>query len=886
MESICQSFPDVFQEGLGTLEGFKASIHVAEDAQPVFCKARPVPYALKPLVEQELDNLEKDGVISPIAFSDWAAPIVPVVKNNKSVRICGDFKLTVNKVSKLDRYPIPKIEDLFAKLLGGRLFTKLDLSQAYLQICLQEEAKKYVVVNTHKGLYQYNHLPYGISSAPGIFQRTMECLLQGIPKVVVYLDDILVTGRTQEEHQANLREVLERLQKAGLRLKKEKCEFMAKSVQYLGHIIDAEGLHPVSDKIVAIQQAPPPKNVSELKSYLGLLAYYGKFLPQLATKLAPLYALLGAATSWKWTKKEATAFKESKELLLSSQVLVHFDSTQELVLACDASPYGIGAVLAHRFSDGTEKPIGFASRTLSKAEQKYSQLEKEGLACVFGVKRFHSYLYGHSFTLITDHKPLLGLLGELKSIPVQASARIQRWALTLTAYEYTFSYRASEKHTNADAMSRLPLQQAPASVPVPEEVVLLMEHLQESPTDVSVIRKATSRHPILARILQFVRSGWPTECKDAELQPFISRKTELSVQSGCLLWGNRVVVPPSVQSTVLMELHASHPGVSRMKALARMYVWWPGIDKDIESLVRSCQECQSYQSSPPVAPLHPWVWPGTPWSRLHIDFAGPFLGHNFLVVIDAHSKWIEVLPMSITTSSAVIEELRVLFAQFGIPQVIVSDNGSSFVSEEFKLFLKRNGIKQLTSSPYHPASNGLAERAVKTFKSGLKKMKDGSVSDKLSRFLFAYRNTPQTTTGVSPAELLLGHRLRSRLDLLKPDLQASVLDKQQQQKEQHDRRSKKREFRPKDLVFKNFRSGPKWLAGVIKKRTGPVSYLVRVSGFLWRRHQDHVRVRHVVTEDSGPETWSDNLTTTPTTPSSTTRRYPLRERHPPERLTY
>ena len=218
----------------------------------------------------------------------------------------------------------------------------------------------------------------------------------------------------------------------------------------------------------------------------------------------------------------------------------------------------------------------------------------------------------------------------------------------------------------------------------------------------------------------------------------------------------------------------------------------------------SILSCQNYQPSPPVAPLHPWVWPGTRWSCLHINFARPFLGHNFLVVIDAHSKWIEVLPMSITTSSAVIEKLRVLFAQFGIPQVIVSDNGSSFVSEEFKSFLKRNGIKQLTSSPYQPASNGLAERAVKTFKTWLK-MKDGSVSDKLSRFLFAYRNTPQTTTGVSPAELLLGHRLRSRLDLLKPDLQASVLGKQQQQMEQQNRCSKKREFRPKNSVFvKNF----------------------------------------------------------------------------------
>ena len=217
----------------------------------------------------------------------------------------------------------------------------MDLSQAYQQVLLKEEARKCVVVNTPKGLYQYNRLPYGISSAPGIFRCTMESLLQGIPHVVVYFDDILITGQTQEDHLAHLWDVLKWLQDAGLHLKKEKCCFMAKSVQYLGHIIDAEGLHPITDKIEAVQQAPPPRNVSELKSYLGLLVYYGKFIPQLATKLAPPYALLRSSTPWKWTAKEATVFKESKQLLLSSQVFVHFDSTQELVLSCDASPYGI-----------------------------------------------------------------------------------------------------------------------------------------------------------------------------------------------------------------------------------------------------------------------------------------------------------------------------------------------------------------------------------------------------------------------------------------------------------------------------------------------------------------------------------------------------------------
>ena len=229
---------------------------------------------------------------------DWATPIIAVLKSDKkSVRICGGFSSTVNPVSKLDKYPIPHIEDLFAMLKKGKTFTKIDLSQAYQQIPLDVASKKFVVINTHKGLFGYTCLPYGISSAPGIFQRTIENLLQGIPGVAVYIDDILVTGATEEQHLKSLDEVLRRLFESGLKAKKAKCKFMVPSVSYLGYVIDADGLHPLPDKVQARQDAPTPRNVSELKSYLGLLTYYGKFLPNLATHLAPLYQLLGKSST-------------------------------------------------------------------------------------------------------------------------------------------------------------------------------------------------------------------------------------------------------------------------------------------------------------------------------------------------------------------------------------------------------------------------------------------------------------------------------------------------------------------------------------------------------------------------------------------------------------
>ena len=848
LTEVLQRHPHVFDEGLGTLRGFKAKICVDPSATPRFCKARPVPYAMRAMVEKELDRLVQQEILEPVQFADWAAPIVPVLKSDKkSLRICGDFKMTVNSASKLDAYPIPRIEDLFARLSGGVCFSKLDLSQAYLQLELEEDSKQFVVINTHKGLFRYNRLPFGISSAPGIFQRTMESLLQNIPSVIVYLDDILIAGQSEEEHLRLLEEVLSRLETAGLRLKREKCVLMSESVEYLGHTIDRHGLHPTKEKVKAVCEAPSPKNVSELKSYLGLLTYYSKFLPNLATLLAPLYQLLQSGVQWKWSAEQDKAFKASKELLVSSQVLVHFDSELPLVVACDASPYGLGAVLSHKYANGSERPIGYASRSLSSAERNYSQLEREGLACVFGVKRFHSYLYGHSFSLITDHKPLEGLFHEDRAIPAQASSRIQRWALTLAMYDYHLIHKKGSEHANADAFSRLPLPVTLDTTPQPPEVVLLMEQMRDSPVNTDHIRTWTRRDTTLSQVVQFVRYGWPMHLNDSSLQSYWQKRTELSLQEECLLWGNRVVIPQIGQERVLQELHEAHPGATRMKQLARTLVWWPGIDQDIEKAVKACPECQFHLSSPAEAPLLPWTWPSRPWSRVHIDFMGPFQGHMVLVLVDAHSKWIEAHVMSAITSTLTIQCLRRIFATFGLPEVIVTDNGPSLVSEEFEAWLKRNGIRHKTSPPYHPATNGLAERAVQTVKRGVKKMKSGTLSDKIARFLFAYRNTPHSTTGVSPAELLMGRKLRSPLDLLKPDLHFRVEGRQEKQKQYHDKSSRQRSFAIGDLVFvNNFSrsSADLWLPGQVIVATGPRAFQVKIfDGRIVRRHVDHMRIR-------------------------------------------
>ena len=810
-----QKHSDVFREELGELKGTQAKIHIDPQAQPRFHKSRPVPFALRKKVEQELERLEREGIIKPVQFSDWAAPIVPVVKADGSIRICGDYRLTINQASKLDAYPLPKVEELFASLSGGKSFSKLDLQHVYQQLTLDDNSRPYTTINTHHGLFQYNCLPFGVSSAPGIFQRTMDSLLQGLPHVTVYLDDILITGETEQEHLQNLDTVLQKLQTAGLRMKKSMCLFMAPEVEYLGHKINSEGLHPTQDKIKAIRNAPKPQSVTELKSFLGLLSYYSRFLPNVSSTLSPLYSLLQANQRWFWGEKQQAAFEAAKDLLESSTLLVHYDPTKKLILACDASPYGVGAVLSHKMEGGSEKPITFASRTLAPAEKNYSQLEKEGLAIIFGVKKFHTYLYGRHFEIYSDHQPLYQLFSESKGVPAMAASQIQRWALTLSAYEYSITYHPGKDHANADSLSRLPLLQE-INVPFPGDLLLLREHLDTtSLLTTEQIRSWTERDPTLSRVKRFILHGsWPDQGVSEDLKPFLRRKDELSVLDGCILWGSRVIIPLPGCEAVMDELHETYPGIVKMKSLARSYVWWPNMNSDLEARVRSCEKCHSSRPPPPMVPLHPWEWPSEPWSRLHLDYAGPLQGKMFLVIVDGHSKWMDVIPVPSATSAVMIEKLRLLFATHGLPNKIVTDNGSVFTSVEFEDFMQGNGNIHVCSAPYRPASNGLAERAVQTFKQGIARLSEGSLETKLSRFLFKYRITPHATTGRSPAELLLGRQPRSRLDRLHPHIKNRVQENQARQKYGHDRHSRARVFQAGEQVYvRNFTGAPTWLSG-------------------------------------------------------------------------
>ncbi|XP_039757341.1 uncharacterized protein K02A2.6-like [Pararge aegeria] len=797
--SLKEEYPEVFAEGLGT---FKSRFRLRlKDDTPVFVKARALPLALREPVARELDRLQREGVIYKVDRSDYGTPIVPVVKSNGSIRICGDYKITLNPRLKDFHYPLPRIEDLFAALGGGEQYTKLDLSNAFQQCVLEDESQPMTAITTHMGTFVYRRVPFGIKCIPENFQKIMEETLSGLPSTAVFADDICVTGKDKSTHLSNLKAVLQRLKENGLRINWSKCKFFKDSVTYLGYKIDKFGLHTDDKKIEAIVAAPPPTNVSQLKSFMGLVNFYAKFCKNMSDILNPMYNLLKKNVKWNWDEKCMNAFIKIKKVLSSSPVLAHYDPNLPLILAVDSSPYGLGAVLLQRGADGAERPVCCASRTLAPAERNYAQIDKEALAIVFGVTKHHQYLYGRHFILRSDHRALSYIFGKNRGIPLTAASRLQRYAVKLCAYDFEIEFVRSIENCQADALSRLPLSSTSGRVKSETERCSYLNFIQENfPVSFKEIKTEIAKDPLLSRIYGYM---------------------------------------------VLKEIHDGHPGIVKMKQIARNYVYWDGLDADIERVSAQCTACVSQRPAPPAAPLHSWPWPAEPWSRLNIDFLGPFNNTYYLVIVDAHSKWIEVEKLQTISAAVVIGRLRQLFARFGLPKIIQSDNGPPMSSAEFGLYLKQNGIKHNLIAPYHPSSNGAAENSVRTIKRVLKKAVVEKMDDltALSRFLFTYRNTEHSTTGREPAVAMFGRRLRGRLDLLRPDAAERVRAAQQAAERRTAPPHALREARPGDavLIRDYARNSSKWAEGEVLERKSPVSYVVKAKdGRIQKRHIDQI----------------------------------------------
>ncbi|XP_052895733.1 uncharacterized protein K02A2.6-like [Anopheles moucheti] len=482
-----------FLSGTGLCTKAQIHLQLRQESRPVFRPKRPVAYAMEDAVNNELDRLEKLGIITPCDYSDWAAPVVVVRKANGKIRLCGDYSTGLNAALHPHEYPLPLPQDIFSKLARCVTFTQIDLSDAFLQVEIEEKSRPLLTINTHRGLYYYNRLPPGIKVAPGSFQQIMDKMLAGVNGVSAYMDDVIVGGKTQEEHDAALKETLQRIKDYGFTIRKEKCSFNKPEIRYLGHIIDSRGLRPDPAKIDAIKKLPSPTDVTGVRSFIGAINFYAKFIPNMRKLRYPLDKLLLTGSAFQWTTECQKVFEQFKALLSTELLLTHYDPKRDIVVSADASSVGLGATLCHKYPDGSMKVVQHASRALSKAEFGYSQIDREGLAIIFAVTKFHRMIYGRHFTLQTDHRPLVRIFGSKKGIPTYTANRLQRFALTLQLYDMDIEYVPTGSFGNADVLSRLIQHHAK---PEAEYVIASLE-LEEDLRDVET---ATQADPLLRKV--------------------------------------------------------------------------------------------------------------------------------------------------------------------------------------------------------------------------------------------------------------------------------------------------------------------------------------------------------------------------------------------------
>lgn len=755
--AVEKQFPQVFK-GLGLLKGIKHEIKIKNDIEPYAVQTpRRIPIPLLDAVRKELDRMVSLGVIVPVNEpTEWCAPIVVVPKNGGEIRLCIDYT-ELNKGVRREKFMLPSVDESVAELGDARVFSRLDCASGFWQVELSEKSQEVTTFITPFGRFKYRRLPFGITSGPEVFQEKLLEKLRNRKGVRIHADDFLVTGRTVEEHNKNLTEVLQRMADEGITLNPKKCAIGSTETKYLGYIISSEGIKPDPENIRAITEYPKPKNVTDVRQFLGMINYITKFLPNMADRTRHIRELLHKDKIFGWNEVHQQEFNELKELVTRNPVLAYFDTHLKTRVTSDASSFGIGAVLEQEDKYGVWRPIYYCSKSLSPTERRYAQIEKEALAITWACERFQQYLIGKKFEIRTDHKPLLVCL-HTKEIG-GLTARLQRFRMRLTRFDYDINYVPGKELFTADALSRAPLENGQDDPDVLSKEFMVhyigditQEMLLTTNVDKTTVKSMQEQDESLVAVKQYVMEGWPVreKCKKSTL-PFYRHRGEIAIYEEVLCHNDRIIIPERLRRKCLEGIHIGHQGVNSCRNRARATIWWPGMSGQIKEIIESCEICIKNSTLTNDVFLSTEL-PNQPWEVVGADLF-ELTGKTFLVVQDYYSKYPEIARLRKTRSKDVINRLKDIFARHGIPKIVRTDNGPQFDSNEFKKFSKCYGFQWTSSSPHYPQSNGLAESGVKTMKRILKKCDDPFLG------LLAYRNTP-LGCGYSPAQLLNGRRLR------------------------------------------------------------------------------------------------------------------------------
>ena len=795
VNDLCQKCTSVFT-GLGKLRDTQIDLHIDPNIQPVSQPHRRIPFHLRTQVEIELKRLEDLDIIEKVdGPTDWVSPIVvapkPKSKNNE-IRICVDMRQP-NQAIKRTRHIIPTIDDMIVDLNGAKFFSKLDLNKGYHQLELSEKSRNITTFTTHVGLRRYKRLSFGINSAAEIFQNTLRTALEGLEGVRNISDDIIVYGNTQEDHDKRLEATLKRLQEKRLTLNKSKCEFNQRQLEFFGYVFGEEGLSADPKKCETIKNTQPPTNVSEIRSFLAMTNYVSRFIPNYSTTTEPLRQLTKKNVKWHWDKEQQTSFDKLKAELSSKTVMSYFDPNKETQVIVDASPVGVAGIM---LQEG--KVICYASKSLTDVEKRYSQTERENLAIVWAIEHWHIYLFGHPFVLVTDAKALENIYSNPKSKP---PARLERWRLRLQAYDFKVVYKPGQSNMS-DYLSRHPdssQNKTSRQYGLAEEyLTFITQHDVPKAMTLDEIVKETTKDNCLQTVIQNVkRDSWDKSYSNKTLDTFSRCKNELTVVSlengEVLLHDTKLVIPAKLQNKVIAIAHEGHQGIVRTKQLLREKVYFPGIDKLVEEVCKSCIPCLASINKNVPEPLKMSKMPDYAFQEVSMDFCGPFPdGKYLLVLIDDYSRFPFVEILNSLSSKTVIPSLDKLFSIFGIPQTLKTDNGPPMNGNEFKLFMESMGIKHRKVTPLWPIANGECERFMRTLGKTIRASHTYNTSWKqdMYSFLRNYRATPHATTKHTPAELFFGRKIQTKLpqspiktkDQKKIHKQAKMEDKQQKNK--------------------------------------------------------------------------------------------------------
>ncbi|XP_055633240.1 uncharacterized protein K02A2.6-like [Toxorhynchites rutilus septentrionalis] len=741
------------------MRGILIEIPIDPNVKPVQQPYRRVPFSIEEKVAHKLRYLLDKDIIERVQEpSAWVSPIVPVLKDSGEIRLCVDMR-RANQAVLRETHPLPIIEEMFGSINGAVRFSKVDIKDAYHQVEISKRSREITTFITKQGLFRYKRLMFGISCAPELFQKVIECIVAGLDGVVVYLDDVMVFGRSQKEHDERLDALLYRLKKYEILLNKDKCVYNVDRLEFLGHELSGNGIRPTESRITAIENFRKPSNVSELRSYLGLITYVARFIPQLAEKTASLRQLLKSGEKFIWNHVHDHAFEQIKSAVCSATFLGYFNPKNTSIVITDASPTGIGAVLLQQDTNGVRRIISFASKALTEIERKYFQTEREALGIVWAVEKFRLYLLGTKFILVTDCKPLLFLFKE-RSKPC---ARIERWVLRLQAYKFEVVYKPGKENL-ADAISRLSVTQA-VNFDVDGEACIY--HLAQAniPEAISLeeVEDASSKDETIQAVFQSLETNTWDECmKEYKLVRF-----ELCRSGNILLRGDRLVIPQVLQSRTIEIAHESHPGIVVMKRRLRQKVWWPHIDKHVEDFVKKCKGCTLVSMPDPPEPLVRTELPNRAWAHIAADFVGPLpSGHNLLVFVDYCSRFTEVIIMKQITATLTVKALHETFCRFGMPDSLKTDNGPQFISAEMQRFCTQFGIEHRKTTPYWPQANGEVERINRSIGKRLKISQETEGSDwkwDLRMFILMHNSTPHSTTAIAPSSIMFGRVLKDKL---------------------------------------------------------------------------------------------------------------------------